>query len=149
MRPWKEPKMAKVGTAVLEIKAVVNEDALQQSCTRITSTVAAAVAAGLNPVCGDVYERDDLGVNVEWYDQTSSTEYAGLIEDKARSWIIYLDRYGVPSVFWPRRHASGAVIGNPIDLAVQHADFAADHSAGRFTHGDRCGACYMHWHGSE
>lgn len=63
---------------------------------------------------------------VEWgdikygrYDETrvpTGHEYAGWIEDAAKSWIIFLGEYGAPALYWPRRDAEGGVIGNPIEL---------------------------------
>lgn len=45
--------------------------------------------------------------------------YAGYIEgtrDDGTTWIMYLDQYGSPELFWPTREETGAVVGDPIKL---------------------------------
>lgn len=43
-------------------------------------------------------------------------EWAGYVEDKDRSWILFLDGLGRPALFWPNRDTEGGVIGEPIHL---------------------------------
>lgn len=43
-------------------------------------------------------------------------EWAGYIEDKDHSWILFLDGLGRPALFWPHRDTDGGVIGDPIHL---------------------------------
>jgi hypothetical protein len=51
------------------------------------------------------------------YEHESITkDYAGYIEPADKSWIIYLDADGKPSVYYPEREADGAVIGDGITL---------------------------------
>lgn len=56
-------------------------------------------------------------ITIGRYDHESITkDYAGYIEPSDRSWIIYLDATGKPSIYYPEREASGAVIGEGLRL---------------------------------
>lgn len=51
------------------------------------------------------------------YEHESITkDYTGYIEPANKSWIIYLDADGKPSVYYPEREPSGAVIGDGVRL---------------------------------
>jgi hypothetical protein len=51
------------------------------------------------------------------YDHESITkEWAGWIEPADRSWIIYTDADGKPSLYFAAREADGAVIGDGVKL---------------------------------
>jgi len=51
------------------------------------------------------------------YDHESITKtWAGWIEPADKSWIIYTDTDGKPSLYYPQRESSGAVIGDGIQL---------------------------------
>lgn len=39
------------------------------------------------------------------------------VRDDGSTWIMWLDSSGNPTVFYPQREESGAVIGDPIDLS--------------------------------
>ncbi len=56
-------------------------------------------------------------ITIGRYDHESVTkDYAGWIEPADRSWIIYTDAQGKPAVYYPKRAASGAVVGEGILL---------------------------------
>lgn len=56
-------------------------------------------------------------ITIGRYDHESITQdYAGYIEPADRSWIIYLDADGKPSVYYPERENNGAVVGDGITL---------------------------------
>lgn len=45
--------------------------------------------------------------------------WSGWVEGEDRdgkSWIFYLDGAGRPSLYWPERGESGAVVGEPVKL---------------------------------
>lgn len=42
--------------------------------------------------------------------------FSGWIEDRARSWIIFLGEHGAPTLYWPRRDSNGGVIGRPVEI---------------------------------
>lgn len=51
------------------------------------------------------------------YDHESITkDWAGYIEPADKSWIIYLDAAGKPTLYYPEREASGAVVGEGLPL---------------------------------
>jgi hypothetical protein len=61
-------------------------------------------------------------IAIERYElaQIEPTGYAGCIEgetDDGKRWIMWLDASGQPTVFWPEREASGAVVGEGILLS--------------------------------
>jgi hypothetical protein len=56
-------------------------------------------------------------IKVGRYEDPSITRsYAGWIEPSDRSWIIYTDETGKPSIYFAERDADGAVLGEPILL---------------------------------
>lgn len=63
-----------------------------------------------------IKERNMADLRIERYDGEVSEDYAGIIEPRDRSWIIYLDNDGKPALYWPQRDERGAVIGNPVRL---------------------------------
>lgn len=47
--------------------------------------------------------------------------YAGWIEgtrDDGTDWVLFLDKDGNPSVYWPHRAEGGGVLGEPVQLGV-------------------------------
>ena len=62
-----------------------------------------------------VHHEGDIEVS-----RTVTRDYAGWIEgtrDDGSTWIMWLDANANPTVYWGRREESGAVIGDPINLA--------------------------------
>jgi hypothetical protein len=56
-------------------------------------------------------------IQIERYqDQSVTKDWAGCVYDDAESWIIFLDKDGRPSLYWPERDENGGVIGEPIVL---------------------------------
>lgn len=43
-------------------------------------------------------------------------DFAGCIQPKDESWIIWLDETGKPSMYWPEREPGGGVVGEPVRL---------------------------------
>jgi len=90
--------MSKIGTAQIEIKPVLNREALDEIVQQIEGAVAAAQPA----------------IRIGRYEE--GHEYTGWIEDRESSWIVYLGPDGKPSLYWRDREDSGAVVGDPVDL---------------------------------
>ena len=47
--------------------------------------------------------------------------YAGWIEgtrNDGTDWVLFLDKDGNPSVYWPHRAEDGGVLGEPVQLGV-------------------------------
>lgn len=70
------------------------------------------------------YKPYDLPVNVNCGDQTVVVDAASIydgwvsgVRDDGTSWIMWLDSKGNPEVFYPNRDETGAVDGEPIQLA--------------------------------
>lgn len=58
-----------------------------------------------------------FNISAGYYDGIAESRlWAGWIEDDAKSWIIFLDKNGRPSVYYPVREANGAVHSNPQKL---------------------------------
>lgn len=56
-------------------------------------------------------------ITIGRYDDQSITKtWAGWIEPGDKSWIIFLDANGKPSLYYPKRNKSGAVVGQPIQI---------------------------------
>jgi hypothetical protein len=56
-------------------------------------------------------------ITIGRYDHESITkEYAGWVEPADKSWIIYTDADGTPTLFFAAREADGAVIGEGVKL---------------------------------
>lgn len=56
-------------------------------------------------------------ITIGRYDHDSITnDFAGWLEPADKSWIIYTDANGKPTVYYPEREPSGAVIGDGIPL---------------------------------
>jgi len=56
-------------------------------------------------------------ITIGRYDHKSITkDFAGWVEPADKSWILYLDATGKPTVFYAHREPSGAVIGEGILL---------------------------------
>lgn len=90
--------MAKIGTAQIEIRPVLNQEALNEIVRQIEGAVADAQPA----------------IRIGRYEE--GHEYAGWVEDREESWIIFLGRDGKPALYWRDREDSGAVMGEPVDL---------------------------------
>lgn len=58
-----------------------------------------------------------FNISAGYYDGIEESKlWAGWIEDDAKRWIIFLDKDGRPSVYYPVREATGAVHSNPQKL---------------------------------
>lgn len=63
---------------------------------------------------------DTYGINpVEEVDGRQITlEFSGWIEDEDRTWIIFLDGQGKPTLYWGERDELGGTLGDPVRLAA-------------------------------
>lgn len=59
-------------------------------------------------------------IKIERYN-TPNASWGGNIQPEDRSWIIFLDPNGCPSMYWSERDDSGAVIGGGIELTAGEA----------------------------
>lgn len=57
-------------------------------------------------------------IKIGRYSNPDDLGYTGYIEPVDRSWVIFLDATGTPSVYWPERDEEGAVVGEPIPLYI-------------------------------
>ncbi len=55
-------------------------------------------------------------IKVERYRNPDEIGYSGCIQDEDRSWIIFLNEEGTPTLYWPSRDKNGGVIGTPVSL---------------------------------
>lgn len=69
-------------------------------------------------------------VKIGRYEHESvSKEFSGWIEPEDKSWIIWLNADGKPTVYYPERDEDGGVIGEgiPLDLPIVEAILEMHH----------------------
>lgn len=107
--------MSKIGTVHVEIKPVLNQEALDDLTRQIEVAVNAAQTAATDIYTGKYYESDRARVASD-DPELAARGYTGWIADNAETWIIFLGPDGRPALYWPNREESGAVIGEPVEL---------------------------------